>query len=66
MGINDCDDPDELSLPKLCHATMGFVSNLSMGDTAVMVYGRYLKGLVPFNITPLCVLEEPIRNGYCF
>lgn len=32
--------------PQLCHAAMGFVTNLSMDDMAVMVYGRYLEGLV--------------------
>lgn len=37
MGISDCDDPGELSLSKLCHAAMEFVTNQSMDDTAVMV-----------------------------
>lgn len=51
---NNCDDPGELCLPKL--AAVGFVTNLSMDGTAVMVCGSYLEGLVPFSIICVCGL----------
>uniref|UniRef100_U3JIX1 Ubiquilin 4 n=1 Tax=Ficedula albicollis TaxID=59894 RepID=U3JIX1_FICAL len=45
LEITACDDPGELSLPQLCHAAVGFVTNLSVDGTAVMLYGTGFGGI---------------------